>query len=39
MADEFRALLKQKPIDNVKTKGAFKKVGQSCVVCHKSYRN
>ena len=39
LADEFRALLKQNPIDSVKTEDAFKKAGQSCAACHKSHRN
>ena len=38
-ADQFRALLKQSPIDGVKAEDAFKKVGQSCTACHKRYRN
>jgi len=38
-ADEFRALLKQNPGDRVKMDDAFQQIGQSCVACHKAYRN
>ncbi len=37
--EQFRALLKQIPLDSPKAEDAFKKVGQSCTACHKQYRN
>lgn len=39
VAAQFRALLTQSPIDSGKVEEAFKKVSQSCVNCHKQYRN